>query len=286
MTLRHLLLSSMVCCLAACSTVAAPTKPFASARISVEMRGEGPDVVLIPGLATSRDVWSSTVTAVPGFRYHLVQVKGFAGMPAEGNAEAGPVLAPLAAEIARYITSERLDRPAVIGHSLGGHLAMMVTAAVPSHVSRLMIVDTVPYGAMLFGGVSVTPEQARAFGADARKRYFGADSAAAMRKLYPSMIGNADALPTYTAQAIASDPDVSGRLFEEVAVADLRPRLAGLTLPVTVMYVGDADMASLYRAAFSDLPQARLVQVPDSRHYIMLDQPKRFHDEVRDFLHR
>ncbi|MEA3039246.1 MAG: hypothetical protein QOE79_1759, partial [Sphingomonadales bacterium] len=75
---------------------------FAPARFSVEVTGSGPDVILIPGLTASKDIWRGTVAAVPGYRYHLIQVAGFAGAPAGGNAR-GEVVAPLAEEIARYI---------------------------------------------------------------------------------------------------------------------------------------------------------------------------------------
>src|ERR1043165_6358547 len=64
--------------------------PAAPARFSVEVRGSGPDVILIPGLTEGRNVWAGTVRAVPGYRYHLVQVAGFGGEPARGN-ERGPI---------------------------------------------------------------------------------------------------------------------------------------------------------------------------------------------------
>src|SRR5919199_740472 len=87
------------------ATPAAPVaaaSAFAPTRFTVEVIGSGPDVILIPGLTASRNVWRPTVAAVPGYRYHLIQVAGFAGAPARGNRE-GPVVAPLAEEIARYI---------------------------------------------------------------------------------------------------------------------------------------------------------------------------------------
>ena len=68
---------------------------FSSTRLSVQVRGEGPDVILVPGLTSGRGVWDGTVRAVPGYRYHLVQVAGFAGDPARANAE-GPVVASVA----------------------------------------------------------------------------------------------------------------------------------------------------------------------------------------------
>src|SRR3546814_8855364 len=105
---------------------AAPTR-FASSRISVVVQGSGPDVVLIPGLTASRDMWQGTVPAMPGYRYHLVQVAGFAGTPAGGNAS-GTVVAPVAAEIARYIDDANLRTPALISPYIGSTLALMIAA--------------------------------------------------------------------------------------------------------------------------------------------------------------
>src|SRR5690349_21829987 len=82
---------------------------FSSNRISIVTVGAGSDVVLIPGLATSRDVWRGTVAAVPGYRYHLVQIAGFAGTAPLANAQPGPLLDHLAREISRYIVEQRLD---------------------------------------------------------------------------------------------------------------------------------------------------------------------------------
>src|SRR3954453_263514 len=85
----------------------AAAAPFRSDRISVEVKGKGPDVVLIPGLSSSPRVWDTTVTAVPGYRYHIVHVAGFDGAAPGANAS-GPVVAPVADEIARYIAETRL----------------------------------------------------------------------------------------------------------------------------------------------------------------------------------
>src|SRR5688572_8364473 len=59
---------------------------FSPQRFSVIVKGSGHDVILIPGLTASRAVWDGTVAAVPGYRYHLIQVAGFAGEPVRGNA--------------------------------------------------------------------------------------------------------------------------------------------------------------------------------------------------------
>src|SRR4051812_25197318 len=136
---------------------AAEAAPFHSDRISVETRGRGPDVVLIPGLSSSPKVWEGAVAAVSGYRYHLVRVAGFDGAPAGANAS-GPVVAPVAEEIARYIREAGLKHPALVGHSLGGSWALMVAARHPEFASRVMVVDMMPYLGALFAGPTATAE--------------------------------------------------------------------------------------------------------------------------------
>src|SRR5690606_23369515 len=65
----------------------APTL-FQSSRILVETKGQGPDVVLIPGLASTSAVWARTAAALEGrYRVHLVTVRGFGETAPGGNAE-------------------------------------------------------------------------------------------------------------------------------------------------------------------------------------------------------
>ena len=105
---------AMIACAAAAAALAllpcpASAAEFSSKRIAVAVRGNGPDVVLIAGLAASRTIWPPTAIAVPGYRYHFVQVAGCAGWPAAGNAR-GEVVEPVADEVARYIRERVLKR--------------------------------------------------------------------------------------------------------------------------------------------------------------------------------
>jgi pimeloyl-ACP methyl ester carboxylesterase len=253
---------------------ALPPIPFASRRITVTMRGSGPDVLLIPGLASGPGIWNGAMAAVPGYRYHLVQVRGFAGLPADLN-KTGPLIAPLADELARYIVSARSVRPAVVGHSMGGTLAMML--ALRGAVGRAMVVDMLPEGAGMVGGTA----SGMGYLADQIGQYF--TSTKAGRQMFADMLARQPG-------AKGSDPDVIAHALTELAGTDLTPELSKIRVPMKVIYATDADtqvradQIGRFRAAYASARTASLLPIGPSGHVVMADQPKLFASAMRDFL--
>jgi pimeloyl-ACP methyl ester carboxylesterase len=278
---------------AAATDKAAKPPAFASERLSVEVTGSGPDVVLIPGLSSSPQVWRSTVAGVPGYRYHLVHVSGFAGRAAGANAS-GPVVAPVAEEIARYIREAGLKKPAIVGHSLGGAWAMMVSARHPELVSRAMVVDMLPFLGAMFGGPTATPESVRPIAEQMRTGIATTTGEPRRKQIEQTIAGmvRTEALrPPIVEHSLASDPAASGQAMYDLMTSDFRPDVAKIKVPLTVLYVtpagapvSDAQMDQYYAMSYSGAPQAVLKRIPDSYHFIMLDAPAAFQAELKAFL--
>jgi pimeloyl-ACP methyl ester carboxylesterase len=266
---------------------------FQSDRISVTTEGSGPNVVLIHGLASSTRVWKGTVEKVPGYRYHLVQIAGMGATPARGNSQ-GAVIAPVAEEIARYISQEKLGKPALIGHSMGGTIALMLAARHPDEVGKLMVVDMHPFIGQLYGGPTSTADSVRPIADAMRARSARAtpeERDRERRATVTSMIKTESERAGPIEDSLASDPNATANAFAELIVTDLRPELKAITAPTEVLYVtpagapfSDEQMDASYKAAYADLSGVSLKRIPNSAHFIMLDAPDAFADEVKAFL--
>lgn len=270
-----------------------PLAAFAQAptRFSVTVEGAGPDVIMIPGLTSHGRVWDKAVAGLGGrYRVHRIQINGFAGAPAGANAE-GPVLHTVVAELHAYIRANRLERPMVVGHSVGGLIALMLAQRHPEDMERALIVDALPFYGLLFGAdataASVEPRAAAlrdAIVAMSEEQYRAQQPAS-----LAAMVMTDAERPRLLEDALASDRRVVARVLYEDMIADLRPALAAMRTPLTVAYAvnpfaTEARFGSLVRASYAGAPAVRLIPVEPSYHFIMLDQPDRFQAILTEFL--
>ncbi|WP_245409686.1 alpha/beta fold hydrolase [Allosphingosinicella vermicomposti] len=106
--------------------------------ISVEMLGsEGPPVIFIPGLSSPRDAWHGVAPDLARtHRVYLVQVNGFGGDDPRSNLRSG-ILGGIVDDMRRLIQDQRLDSPAIVGHSMGGLVGLMSRVAPAPGTSAL-----------------------------------------------------------------------------------------------------------------------------------------------------
>ncbi|AGT10951.1 alpha/beta fold hydrolase [Paracoccus aminophilus] len=270
------------------SESAAAVKPASNIvtmdRISVEVLGDhGPDVILLPGLATPRDVWKGLADNLAGkARLHLVQITGFDGQESPVNA-AGGLLQGVADEVAAYAKENKLDHPAVIGHSLGGTVALLSALDHPEAYSKVMVVDTLPFLTLLFDAnataASAEPmaERMKTMMAAAPQ---GKVDPATLRGMSLTQAG-LDQVETWVA---ASRNEVSAEAMKEMLTLDLRPRLSSLSIPMVLVYPESARATALYTDLYKPVRDHKLDGIEGTGHFVMLDQPANFETAVKRFL--
>jgi len=283
--------ATTLCAPASAAPAPAAAQATAPTRFSVTVEGKGPDLILIPGLMSGREVWDDAVTSLSGrYRVHRLKLSGFAGEPVRGNGE-GAIVDNVVEQLDSYIKVNHLVRPAIAGHSMGGLTAMLLAARHPESAGRVLVVDALPFYSLMFSP-DVTPQTVAPRAAAFRDSVLAMDEAAwrsGQPRTAATLVKTEAFRPHLIADAEASDRSVAARAIYEVMATDARPLLPRIKAPLTIAYAtneyaGEEMVGSLYRKAYEAAPGAKLVRVDGSYHFIMYDQPERFRALLADFL--
>ncbi|OGO18097.1 MAG: hypothetical protein A2Z15_06090 [Chloroflexi bacterium RBG_16_50_11] len=117
--------------------------------------GSGPAVVLIHGGASDARDWISTMTELGG--YFTFYAPDLIGYGQSERRESGYYLSEFGDFLAGFIDRLKLEKPALVGHSLGGRFCLDVAIKHREKVSKLVLIDTTGLGKMsVFGNALQT----------------------------------------------------------------------------------------------------------------------------------
>ncbi len=267
---------------------------FEVGTMRVERTGEqGTPIILIPGLASGAWVWKDTIAALQSeHRLYAVTLAGFDGRPAVK----GDVLALAASSLRELIVSQGLARPILVGHSLGGTLALMFAAAHPDLIGGVVAVDGLPVFPTT-EGVAATQrpalaERMRAQFANISPSEFEAQQLQYMRRIGVVSEAQAVAIAKGTSR---SDPGAVAEYAGAVMALDLRPRMSAIRVPVlevapylasdyAAMGISESAKRAYYQSLLLGVPQLEVVTIAPARHFVMFDQPQAFNEVLRKFL--
>jgi N-formylmaleamate deformylase len=248
------------------------------AEFAVTVTGEGPPVILVPGLASAGQVWDGVVADLRGTHAcHVLTLAGFAGVPAI----AAPVLDQVREALGRYIVDRQLVRPVVVGHSLGGFVALDLAAKHPELLGSLLIVDSFPF-LPAASDPQATPDSVRPR-AEALRRQFASTPAAELeameRRVLGGMIRDPDKIELALGWFMRSDLPTVGESMMELMTTDLRPALGRIQSRVRVIgtwiayapQVTRAQTEAEFAVQYAGLPGAEIVMADQARHFVMFD---------------
>lgn len=261
------------------------------ASFQVEVHGAGSPVLLIPGLSCSGDVWDETVAALADrYEVHVLSLAGFAGR----TAIAAPFLPRVRDDIVDYIRAQQLDRPAIVGHSLGGFLAFWLAASEPTLVGPIVAVDGVPFlPALMNASTTVDSVRTMAEGTKAMMASLTPEQFAMQTRMsLATMVTAPEDLERLARQGGESDPTTVAQAMFELMTTDLRDDVANIESPVLLIAAGAAAptpegrarLLRSYEAQVASIPDHRVVLADHARHFIMLDAPDFFRATLTDFL--
>jgi pimeloyl-ACP methyl ester carboxylesterase len=226
-----------------------------------EEGGAGPALLLIHGLSASSRWWARNV---PGLteRFHIFAIDLIGFGASRGRPRRPFVLAEAAELVAVWMAQVGIERADVVGHSMGGYVALDLVLAHPELIDHLVLVDAaiLPPGTPLWR------------------------SAAGLARSTPTM--PLPFLPTLARDALRAGPATILRASRQIHMADLRPQLARVRVPTLVVW-GERDTVvppEVGADIAAALPHSALRTIPGAGHNAMWDKPEDFNALITDFL--
>jgi pimeloyl-ACP methyl ester carboxylesterase len=261
----------------------------AESSFQVKINGHGPAMILIPGLASSGATWDSTVARYQDrYECHVLTLAGFAGVPRIP----APMLETVREDLAAYIGDKKLNKPLIVGHSLGGFLALDLASKYPDLPGKLIIVDAYPSLGAIFRP-EVTPELEKSEAAMMRKfmtsEAGGEDIAKAQVRMMVTSDKDFDRIMTWSH---ASDHSAVVDAMVEMYGTDLRVDIAAIRSPTLVLatwiaykdYTDRKTLEENARREYANLKGVDLRITDTARHFIMYDDPQWLFTQIDSFL--
>jgi len=245
---------------------AAPQTTDRTRAFTVRVTGTGNrPMILIPGLLSSGDVWDSVVEHFSSrYRLHVLTIAGLAGVPAVD----GPLLPCVRDELIAYMREENLDRPVLVGHSLGAFLAFWVASTVPDAVGPIVAVEGVPFLPALtnplatVADVKTQAEQMRTLYRSMTPEQLGMQSRMALAHMISDQVNIARA----AGWAAQSDGRAAGQAIHELMTTDLRGEAATIRSGVLLIAAAKAVASTPDRLeAVQKAYEAQVARVPHHR---------------------
>lgn len=258
---------------------------------TVKITGHGKPMILIPGLSSSGAVWDSTVAHyAEHYQCYVINLAGFAGVaPIDG-----PLLKQAEDALSKYIGTQHLDHPVIVGHSLGGYLALKLGIDHGDQVGRLVIVDSLPaLGATR--NPDATPEQLRMVAVQIRDNMQKSDATnmeEGIRRTVQTMATNDADVDRIVGWGVASDRHTVIEAMYDLMSSDLRPELGKIKTPTMVLgtwiaykaYAPREAIEATYRQQYAGLANVKIEMADTARHFIMYDDPQWMFKQMDTFL--
>ncbi len=259
----------------------------------VKVTGHGQPMILIPGLSSGGETYDSTVEHYKDrYQCHVLTLAGFVGVPRVP----GPFVDTMRDAIAAYIRDQKLTKPVIVGHSLGGFLAIEIGEKYPDLAGPLVILDAYPFMAGIYDP-NATVEQAKAQAAEMRK-FMDAQSQDMYERYTKSgmatrMMATKDSdFEKLIEWGLKSDRTAATDAMAEMFAADLRDDLPKITSKTLVLgswigfkdYTDEAKVEANLKRQYSKLAGVEIHVSDNARHFIMWDDPKWMFGLMDNFL--
>ncbi len=260
----------------------------------VKVKGNGNPIILIPGLACSGEVWSRTVDSLQNmYQCHIMTLAGFSEQEPI-NLDKG-YLPIIEKGIKSYIQNELNNKPIIIGHSLGGFIAMSLASSNSELLEKIIIVDSYPFMSAAYNP-KATEENVMPQAKMMKEMILSAPDSTYSKQqemTMSTMMNDPENIKLATQWSMESSKETIAQAMYELMTTDLRDKVSTIKIPTLVLgsWYGAKDygitkdmVKKTFESQFQNAP-FRNIQIADkAKHFIMWDESSWFYERVKAFI--
>jgi len=240
-------------------------------------------VIFIPGFACSGRVWDESVQQLSAKNTcYTITFKGFAGEAPQTD----PQLKTWIADLAAFIKNNHIEKPVVVGHSLGGIMAMWFASSYPDLVSKIVIVDAMPCLPAMRNPSFKAQEHMDC--SPMAKQFAGMSDeqfTAMQKRNIPSMLADTSMRDTVVNWSLTSDRNTFAQIYCQIMNTDLRADIASVKCPALVMLEPSfKTFESAVDEQYKLLPNKTMKYADKGLHFIMFDDKDWYMTQLQSFI--
>jgi pimeloyl-ACP methyl ester carboxylesterase len=250
----------------------------------VKISGSGSgNIIFIPGLSCSGDVWNETVARFnKEYTCYVLTFHGFAGVAPDDTAsfrgwENG---------IARYIRENKISKPIIVGHSIGGGMALLLAADYPELISKIVVVDALPCLSAISNPNFISDPHPDC--SPFIQRFTNMTDAQfyqMQKQTMPALMADTVHLEEALQWSVKSDRKTMAEIYCQFLNLDLRDTLSSIQCPSLILLEGSfKGIESTVSGQYEKLKNAELQYADKGLHFIMYDDPDWYFKQLNQFL--
>lgn len=250
----------------------------------VQKSGQGKSsIIFIPGFACSGEVWNETKASYEkDYNCYTLTMAGFATAKAQTNA----TFIKWEKAIADYIKDNKISKPVVIGHSMGGGLALALAADYPELIGKIVVVDALPCLSALMNPTFKSKENndcspmVNQLTALSKEEFYNMQ-----KKSIPQLLADTSKQNLVVSWSMQSDRKTFAEMYCDFSNTDLREKIKSVNCPALIMLESYfVNFKPAIEEQYKNLKGGKLHYANKGLHFIMYDDKDWYFSELTNFV--
>jgi pimeloyl-ACP methyl ester carboxylesterase len=266
---------------ALCLNVFGQTKSYP---FEITKTGKGKQsIIFLPGFASSGDVWNETKSNFEKeFTCYVFTMAGFAGVKPQSNAS----FMNWETEITNYIKDNKIEKPIVVGHSMGGGLALAIASDYPELIGKIVVVDALPCLSALMDPSFKVKENNDCTSMVSQMIAMPDDKFyESQKKFLLRLLEDTSKQDLLLSWSVKSDRETFAEMYCNFSNTDLRDKIATIKCPSLILLEAYfANLKPAIETQYKNLKTANFQYANKGLHFIMYDDKEWYLAQLNNFI--